>query len=54
LGGGNDRRIVEAHEQAVTMASEQLQSFASTRVRKGGQCANRTTGDIVAATLAAS
>ena len=48
---GNDRRIVEAHERAVTMALEQLQSFASTRVRKDGQCTDRTTGNIVAATF---
>lgn len=46
---GNDPRIVEAHERAVTMALEQLQTFASTRVRKDGQCADRTTGNIVAA-----
>jgi conjugative relaxase-like TrwC/TraI family protein len=48
---GNDRRIVEAHERAVTMALEQLQAFASTRVRKDGQSTDRTTGNIVAATF---
>jgi len=45
---GQDHRIVEAHEQAVTTALHQLQSFASTRVRKDGQCTDRTTGNIVA------
>ncbi len=46
---GHDRRIVEAHEQAVTAALSQLESFAATRVRKNGQCTARTTGNIVAA-----
>ena len=44
-----DTRIVQAHEQAVASALNQLQSFAATRVRKGGQCTDRTTGNIVAA-----
>ena len=44
-----DSRIVEAHEQAVMVALNQLQAFASTRVRKNGQCTDRTTGNIVAA-----
>ena len=46
---GDDPRMVEAHEQAVTAALHQLQSFAATRVRKGGQCADRLTSNIVAA-----
>src|SRR5208283_1788044 len=46
---GHDRRIVQAHEQAVTTALSQLESFAATRVRKNGQCTARTTGNIVAA-----
>ena len=46
---GDDMRIVEAHERAVTTALNQLQSFAATRVRKQGQCTDRTTGKIVAA-----
>ena len=46
---GDDTRIVEAHEQAVSAALNQLQSFAATRVRKQGQCIDRTTGKIVAA-----
>jgi conjugative relaxase-like TrwC/TraI family protein len=45
----DDRRIVEAHEQAVTTALHQLQSFAATRVRKNSQCTDRATGNIVAA-----
>jgi conjugative relaxase-like TrwC/TraI family protein len=46
---GDDTRIVKAHEQAVTAALGQLQSFAATRVRKHGQCTDRTTGNLVAA-----
>jgi conjugative relaxase-like TrwC/TraI family protein len=46
---GDGSRIVEAHERAVTAALNQLQVFASTRVRKNGQCTDRTTGNIVAA-----
>ncbi|HTS17181.1 MAG TPA: MobF family relaxase [Verrucomicrobiae bacterium] len=46
---GQDSRIVEAHEEAVAVALGQLQSFASTRVRKSGQCTDRTTRNIVAA-----
>ena len=46
---GDDTRIVEAHEQAVTLAMNQLQTFAATRVRKDNQCADRITGNLVAA-----
>ncbi len=46
---GDDSRIVEAHERAVTLAMEQLQSFAATRVRKEKQCTDRNTGNLVAA-----
>jgi conjugative relaxase-like TrwC/TraI family protein len=46
---GRDARIIEAHEQAVTAALGQLESFAATRVRKNGQCTARATGNIVAA-----
>jgi conjugative relaxase-like TrwC/TraI family protein len=46
---GDDTRIVQAHERAVLMALTQLQSLAATRVRKRGQYADRTTGNIVAA-----
>jgi conjugative relaxase-like TrwC/TraI family protein len=45
----DDKRIVHAHEQSVVAALHQLQTFAATRVRKNGQCADRTTGNIVAA-----
>jgi conjugative relaxase-like TrwC/TraI family protein len=45
----NDSRIVEAHEQAVRAALNQLQTFASSRVRKNGQCTDRTTGNLLAA-----
>jgi conjugative relaxase-like TrwC/TraI family protein len=45
----DDTRIVTAHEQAVTAALYQLQTFAATRVRKNAQCTDRTTGNIVAA-----
>ena len=46
---GNDARIVEAHEQAVTVAMHQLQTFAATRVRKNDECTDRPTGNLVAA-----
>ena len=46
---GNDARIVKAHEQAVDAALTQLEGFASTRVRKNGEYADRTTGNIAAA-----
>lgn len=48
---GDDPRIVEAHEQAVTLAMNQLQTFAATRVRKNGQCTDRQTGNLVTATF---
>jgi len=40
----DDTRIVTAHEQAVVAALNHLQIFAATRVRKNGQCTDRTTG----------
>jgi conjugative relaxase-like TrwC/TraI family protein len=46
---GNDARIVEAHEQAVAVAMNQLQTFAATRVRKNDECTDRHTGNLVAA-----
>jgi conjugative relaxase-like TrwC/TraI family protein len=46
---GGDARIVEAHDRAVSEALQQLESFAATRVRKNGQCADRATDNIVAA-----
>ena len=46
---GDDSRIAEAHDQAVTEALRQLQSFAASRVRKKGEYTDRITGNIVAA-----
>lgn len=46
-----DSRIVEAHKRAVVAALIQLETFAATRVRKGGQSTDRPTGNIVAATF---
>jgi conjugative relaxase-like TrwC/TraI family protein len=46
---GGDARIIEAHDRAVSEALQQLESFAATRVRKNGQCADRATGNVVAA-----
>lgn len=45
----DDTRIVRAHEQAVATALSQLELFASTRVRKNGKYADRTTANIIAA-----
>ncbi len=45
----NDRRIVEAHQAAATCALKELEQFAGTRIRKGGNQADRTTANIVAA-----
>jgi conjugative relaxase-like TrwC/TraI family protein len=46
---GADRRIAGAHDRAIGAALEQLQTFAATRVRKSGQCADRLTGNFAAA-----
>lgn len=46
---GNDRRIIEAHDEAVTTAMRELQHYAATRVRKNNQFKNRTTGNVVGA-----
>ncbi len=46
---GGDQRIVEAHQRAVTMAMKELERFAETRVRSGGACSDRATGNIVGA-----
>jgi conjugative relaxase-like TrwC/TraI family protein len=46
---GNDRRIIEAHDEAVTVALRELQHYAATRVRKNNQFKNRTTGNVVGA-----
>ena len=42
-------RALSGTEQAVGVASDQLQAFAATRVRRSGQCTDRTTGNVVAA-----
>jgi len=41
----NGTRIIEAHEHPIMAALNQLQSLAATRVRKNGQCTDRTTGN---------
>ncbi len=46
---GDDRRIVEAHDQAVQTVLIQFESFAATRVRKRGQASYRMTGNLVGA-----
>jgi conjugative relaxase-like TrwC/TraI family protein len=46
---GNDKRIIEAHDEAVTVALRELQNYAATRVRKQNQRAHRVTGNVVGA-----
>ena len=46
---GNDKRIIEAHDEAVQIAMRQLQIYAATRVRTQGQYSQRTTGNVVGA-----
>ena len=46
---GNDQRIIEAHDEAVTVAMRELQTYAATRVRKQNQYAHRVTGNVVGA-----
>ncbi len=46
----NDHRIIEAHQEASTMALRELEQFAATRIRKGGiEDQDRTTGNLVGA-----
>ncbi len=46
----NDRRILQAHQEASTMALRELEQFAATRIRKGGiQEQDRVTGNLVGA-----
>jgi conjugative relaxase-like TrwC/TraI family protein len=46
----NDRRIIEAHKEASTLALRELEQFAATRIRKGGiQEQDRVTGNLVGA-----
>jgi conjugative relaxase-like TrwC/TraI family protein len=46
---GNDKRIIEAHDEAVMVALRELQAYAATRVRKQNQRAHRVTGNVVGA-----
>ena len=46
---GNDKRIIEAHDEAVTVAMRNLQTYAATRVRKQNQYSHRATGNVVGA-----
>ena len=46
---GDDRRIVDAHNRAVTASLRELERFAATRVRTEGDMSDRQTGKIVAA-----
>jgi conjugative relaxase-like TrwC/TraI family protein len=46
----NDGRIIQAHKEASQLAMRELESFAASRVRKGGiQEQNRTTGNLIGA-----
>ncbi len=46
----DDRRIVEAHRQASSIALRELEQFAGTRIRKGGiEAGDRTTGNLIGA-----
>ncbi len=46
---GNDKRIIEAHDEAVTVALRELQICAASRIRKQNQYAHRLTGNLVGA-----
>jgi len=46
---GNDERIVEAHNRAVSLALSELERFAATRVRVRRAYADRHTGNVVCA-----
>lgn len=48
---GNDRAIVEAHDEAVSFAMMEFENFASTRIRGKGVSKDRLTGNIVATTF---
>jgi conjugative relaxase-like TrwC/TraI family protein len=48
LAGANER-IVAAHDQAVWSAMRELEAFASTRIRIGGENGDRFTGNVAAA-----
>jgi conjugative relaxase-like TrwC/TraI family protein len=44
-----DRRLIEAHEEAARIAFRELETFAAARVRKQGSQKDRMTGNLVAA-----
>jgi len=44
-----DRRLVEAHQNAVSAALQELESYAATGVRRAGASHDRTTGNLVVA-----
>ncbi len=46
---GGDRRVVQAHREAVKVAVKELEQFAATRIRQGGNNSDRTTGNVIAA-----
>lgn len=46
---GGDKRIVDAHNRATKTAMTELERFAETRVRGGGECSDRPTGNVVGA-----
>lgn len=46
---GGDSRLVQAHQTAVAVALDELESYAAARVRQGGANEDRTTGNIVLA-----
>src|SRR3984957_15455102 len=46
----NDQRIIQAHQEASTLALRELEQFAATRIRKGGvEDKDRITGSLVGA-----
>jgi conjugative relaxase-like TrwC/TraI family protein len=45
----DDRRLVEAHEEAARAALREFETFAATRVRKHGSQRDRATGNLAAA-----
>jgi conjugative relaxase-like TrwC/TraI family protein len=48
----DDQRLVEAHEEATRIAFRELETFAGTRIRRGGvENRDRVTGNLVAASF---
>ncbi len=46
---GGDERILRAHDEAVRLAVRELETFARTRVRRGGASGDRETGNLAVA-----